>query len=482
MGLAFGRALLRGGVVGLAVLASAGGSAWADPPPEGDRGQISLASDTTIEDFLLAVGKKLGARIAWDPSTKLIKDKRIVAGDLRAEPGRMLSLVRGMLVPYDLALVPMGSESERWYFVMDAKQQGAIVKLKPETIELTDRNLARYEAEDGLFVSATIRIQHLRSLRDARTALTKVTTQNLGNVTEVPDANAFVVTDFAPNVVGIYRLIRQLDVAEPVSPGRLVPLRHARAQTVAQLLHAHFAPPPPAPANPQQAPQAHTPPAGPRINFDARTNQLLLGGSAAEIEAALKLIEGLDVAVEASAPIASTTSAPQSAHVLTLKHAKAQDLANVLRAVVNSSVVWIGPDGNRPSFTPDPATNVLVVAAPEKSMPAIRALVESLDVAPPAREPPPEPAVAAATERLRKSISVNLADQKLGDALAHIAAAHAGLGVYLDVPEAVVTRRVTLDAQDTPASALLDALAVQHGLAWKVQRETLVHVTLAPAR
>jgi hypothetical protein len=407
MGLAFRSAVVRRGAVVVSafalVVSLVGGQAdraWAEPPPEGDRGQISLPSDTTIEDFLLAVGKKLGARVAWDPSTKLIKDKRIVAGDLRTEPGRMLSLVRGMLVPYDLVLVPMGSESERWYFVMDAKQQGAVVKLKPETIELTEANLARYESEDGLFVSAVIRIQALRNLRDARTALTKVTTQNLGNVTEVPDGNAFVVTDFAPNVVAIYRLIRQLDVAPAdASPARLVSLRHAKADNVARLLNAHFAPPAPTPANPQQAQAAPTASTGPRITSDARTNQLLIGGSPSEMQAVLKLIEGLDVPVEAQAAATAATPVATNAYVLTLRNGRAQDLARVLQNVVQSSNVWIAPDGMRPSFVPEPNSNLLVVAAHEKSMPGIRALVESLDVAVPApKEPPPAPPVVPKAE------------------------------------------------------------------------------------
>ena len=56
-------------------------------------------------------------------------------------------------------------------------------------------------------------MEHMQDLRNARNALTRIVTgQNIGNVTEVPSAKTFVVTDFAPNVVAIYRLLKQMDV------------------------------------------------------------------------------------------------------------------------------------------------------------------------------------------------------------------------------------------------------------------------------
>jgi type II secretory pathway component GspD/PulD (secretin) len=374
---------LAGFVLGGALLSGDARLARADDVPEkGDKVVISLNQEVTLEDFLKSIGPRLGVRLAWDPSTKLIRDKKIVGHDLSATPSRLLSLVRKMLVPYDLVMIPMGTESERWYFIADAKQQGAVLRLKAEVIELNEKNLSQYEGEDGLFVSATIPIRALKTLRDARTALTKVTTMNLGNVTEVPDASAFVVTDFAPNVVAIYRLIRQLDVAPPPeSPGRLVALKHARAETVARMLSAHVAQPAPNPARPVQ-PGEPLPGPGPRVSADTRTNQILVGGTPSEVEAILKLIQGLDVPVEtppAAAPVA-TAPQPPSTVVLQLEHADGQELARVLQSLANMSMLWNTPEGVRPAFLAGPRPNLLVVAAPEKSMAAIRALVASLDV------------------------------------------------------------------------------------------------------
>lgn len=381
-------ALLAGGLLGAGPLRSA----RAEEPPAP---AAHPYEETTIEDFLKSVGRRLAARVAWDPSVKLIKDKKIVGAELRAEPGRLLALVRNTLVPYDLVMVPMGTPQERWYFVTDAKQQGAVLRLKPEAIELTDDNLARYEGEDGLFVTTTVRVRNLRNLRDARTALTKITTQNLGNITEVPDANAFVVTDFAPAAVAIYRTVRQLDVAPavPSSPTRLVTLRHANADTVAKILNAHFAPASGSPRMPQQAGPMPEPPAPPRITPDGRTNQILLGGTTADVEAVLELIKGLDVPVKSDRVESAPATAPKTVHVLRLKHAEAMELSNVLQQVASHTPGWWTVDGGRPVLIPDPHRNALIVVASDEALTAVRALVETLDTAPAApKEPPPAPA------------------------------------------------------------------------------------------
>jgi type II secretory pathway component GspD/PulD (secretin) len=376
-------ALLGAGVFGVAPRAGA------DEPRGSDVAEIVIQDGTSIEDFLRAVGPRLGTHIGWDPGSKIVKDKRLVGGVHRAESNRLLTLVRNLLVPYDLALVPMGAGSERWYFAFDAKQQGAMLKMKPEVIDLTDANADRYLGEDGLFVTATIRVQAMRSLRDARQALTKVTTQNLGSVTEVPDANAFVVTDFAPNVVAIYRLIRQMDVApsDAGNPGagKLVSLKHARAEDLARILSVHFAAPvaPPATQVPGMVAPIAIPP-GPRVTPDSRTNQLLVAGTAAEIRDALEVIKGLDVEVQRTAP---APAMPIAAQVIPLRSARAQELANVLQNVVNSSHLWRAPDGSRPSFTADGRTNALVVTGSESALAAVRELVRSLDPEVPAASP-----------------------------------------------------------------------------------------------
>ena len=88
--------------------------------------------------------------------------------------------------------------------------------------------------QDGLFVTTMIRVKNMDNLRDARTALQRMITQNnIGSVQELPAARAFLVTDFAPNVVAIYRTIRRMDVLPEARPLRteFFELKHAAAQS-----------------------------------------------------------------------------------------------------------------------------------------------------------------------------------------------------------------------------------------------------------
>jgi hypothetical protein len=172
---------------------------------------------------------------AWNHQEKLLRERRVrLTRDLIATGELGLPELRRVLAANELALVPMGTPGKELYWVMDARQQGAILKLKAQTIDLNDSTLASFENQDGLFVTAAIHTK-LTSLRDARQALSRIVTQqNIGNVTEVPDASLFIVTDFAPNVCAIYRLVRQMEASTEAPGGRAtvsLELKHADAAT-----------------------------------------------------------------------------------------------------------------------------------------------------------------------------------------------------------------------------------------------------------
>ena len=79
----------------------------------------------------------------------------------------------------------------------------------------------------------------MTDLRNARNALTRIVTgQNIGNVTEVPDARAFVITDFAPNAVSIYKLLKEMDVKPEGREvtSEYVQLVHATADEIEPIL------------------------------------------------------------------------------------------------------------------------------------------------------------------------------------------------------------------------------------------------------
>ena len=189
-----------------------GGIAWAD---DGDTVTLDIGDEEVeIEDFLRAVAKHTKTPLVWNPQDKNIRGKKIIGNvNLRAPKGELFALARALLTVYELVMIPVGPGDYKVQLVMDARNLGAILKLKPEYVKLTDEKLGIYESADGKFITTTIRVENMTDLRNARNALTRIVTgSNIGNVTEVPAAKAFVVTDFAPNVVAIYRLLREMDV------------------------------------------------------------------------------------------------------------------------------------------------------------------------------------------------------------------------------------------------------------------------------
>jgi type II secretory pathway component GspD/PulD (secretin) len=363
--------------------------AEAEEPPARSGAELVLKEEVPIEDFLRALGQHL--KLSWNPQEKAIQRKLLSNVNVSVAPGRMLEAVRRVLAPYDLVLVPMGARGEQGWWVADLRQPSMGLGMKPEAIALDDASLATYEGQDGRFVTTAIRVRGVGLLRDARLAIQRLVTQNnIGSIGEVPGADTLIVTDFAPAVCAIYRVVRQMEASANAPadvPARLMTLRHANAIELARVLAVHAAPPqqnvpgqPPMPPLPERV----------RVTADGRTNQLVVSGGASEVEAMLVLVKGLDV------PLDTPATTPVAAHVITLRTARAQSIASVLQTVAQSSMIWTSPDGTRPSFVADSSTNSLVITAPERTLGAIRDMVRALDPEPtPPREPAPAPSLVA---------------------------------------------------------------------------------------
>lgn len=384
--------------------------AWA----QDDLAVIALTDEVSIEDFLRNVGQAAPGRapIVWDPTNKTIKDKKILGSvNLQAPPDRIFEIVRALLTFYELAMVPVGPAGYEVNLVLDARQQGIILKLKPRTIELNDSNLAEYENQDGLFVSANIRVEKMNNLRDARQALSRIVTpQNIGNVTEVPASRSFVVTDFAPNVVSIYRLLKQLDVqpAGKTVTSAYVPVVHASVDEIEPILTDLFTgrervavgrPQQPQPQGASSSDIEEDP--EPRIYPDVRTNQLIIYATQDDIREIKEVIARLDV------PIAITSSL---VNVVPLKNLEAEETAQVLQSLIDASSVFgvsggglstsrsSTGSGNRPAasrpagtdLTPDqeekPAvvadvkSNSLIIAASKRQFNELKRVIDLIDV------------------------------------------------------------------------------------------------------
>ena len=383
---------------------SEGGIAWAD---EETVDIVIGDEEVEIEDFLRAVARATKTPLVWNPQDKNIRGKKIIGNvNLRAPKGELFALARALLTFYELVMIPVGPGDYKVQLVMDARQTSSILKLKPEYVKLTEENLGLYETADGKFITTTIRVENMTDLRNARNALTRIVTgSNIGNVTEVPAAKAFVVTDFAPNVVAIYRLLREMDVKpsgrEIVSA--YVDLEHAVSDEIEPILTDLF--------TGRERITSRAPTGGrrpgtsstssgvdedpePRILSDPRTNKIIIYGIRRDVDEILNVIENLDVPVYLP---------NDRVHVVRLKNLEAEPTAEVLSSLIEAASVFgtsagTGTGGNnrpgratpnananvreeeKPAVVADVSSNSLIIAATKRQFEELRRVIESIDI------------------------------------------------------------------------------------------------------
>lgn len=269
--------------------------------------------DWAVPDVLRQLSRLSGVSITWSDQDKGVMARKILnAGSVfQTNPEQLFDAVRALLANEEVLLVPYGPAPSRMYRAVDMRmlQSQIVLRAQPDVIEVTDENVDALLGQGGRFVSTTIRLRNVTELREVRAALQRLVTQNnVGSVQEVPALRSLVVTDFAPSVAAIYRVVRQLDVPLPpalsAEVGRMAlssfTLSHARAQTVAALLQqlcpqkAVGTPVPPRPA--AEAPSPGAPSTStPRIAFDEVTNQVFVFASAEDTAWIREVIGRVDV-------------------------------------------------------------------------------------------------------------------------------------------------------------------------------------------
>jgi hypothetical protein len=289
---------LAAAFAGALVVGSAAPSRAEEPAAGGDTVELRFDAGITVPDFLKSLAQAVGKPILWLEGDRTVTGRRFSStGSLVVPRARALEAARALLVPLEMVLVPLGPEGAESYFAVNAREQMSLLRLKAVPVEVNDESALRLEKQDGLFVSAVIRVRDMDNLRDARQALSRIVTQNnIGQITEVPGAKTFIVTDFAPTVVSIYRVLRMMDTrpvrdADPAP--EVIRLRHARAVPVASILREQFEPRKVA-AQPGPALAAADSP-DVRISADDDANQVIVTSPAATLERIRRVIESLDV-------------------------------------------------------------------------------------------------------------------------------------------------------------------------------------------
>ena len=199
-------------VLVLLLLTASAALAQGTEEDENDLVEIKIDKEQEIKDFLDVISKSTGKPLLYDPRGQRIAGVTIGAGFSHKIPkDRAFDTFRAILAFFELTLVPIGPKGYEIYLVIDSRSTNNFIKNKAQYVAFED--LAKYEDQDGMYISCAIPIKHIDNLTTLRTALNNMTSQGgVGRVHEVPGSNSIIILDFAPSVVAMAKLIAQMDV------------------------------------------------------------------------------------------------------------------------------------------------------------------------------------------------------------------------------------------------------------------------------
>ena len=378
-------------------LAFTAGSVSAQAPKANKKTNANSAAKATQEPVTLnfnnaeieAVAKTLatlsGHNVVVDPR---VKGTITLTSTVPVAPAQALRLFAAQLRTQSFALV----ESAGLYLVVpeaDAKLQSGGV------------SAGAVPASNGQIITQIFQLNHESANNLVPILRPLISPNNTVNVN--PGTNALVITDYADNLQRLGRIITALDVANATGV-EVVHLKHALASDVVPMLQRLLdtgAASGGAPAAGQTDASFKT-----TVMAEARSNSLIVrAANAARMALARSLIAQLDRPSDSGPNAASG-----NIHVVYLKNADATKLAATLRAALSAqsasgnanpggAAMPAAPASNNAStagganasFTSgaqpstggqiqaDPATNALIITAPEPQYRQLRAVIDKLD-------------------------------------------------------------------------------------------------------
>lgn len=199
-----------------------------------------------------------------------------------------------------------------------------------------------------------------------------------------PATNSLLITDYADNLARLEQVIEGLDVPSVDEPV-IIPLKFASAQAVAGLVTRVFVP---------SGPQAGGGLDSIQVGVDERSNSLIVRGRDRSL---MSKVQNLAASMDAPTAVAGNV------HVIYLKNAQAIEVAKTLRNIVSADASALsqmpaqgqaqaqgaaaqagktagGQDAGPGMIQADPASNALIITAPEAIFNNLKAVVEKLDV------------------------------------------------------------------------------------------------------
>ena len=271
------------------------------------------------------------------------------------------------------------------------------------------------------FITQIIQLENV-SVSDISPIVKDLSGKSAKIITYAP-TNTLIITDAGVNIKRVYDIISKMDVAAPKSQMRIIPLQHATASDVQQIINELYGDDGSKSTTKSSSSSSRSKKARrskskspttasasatnvgseekyiEKIISDERTNSLIVMANENALETITKLIADLDVDVD--------PASRAQIHVVYLEHAKAEDIAQVLSNLSNntsgnskntrntrttaakgnvkkdsettdSSVVAAFDSGIR--ITHDENTNSLVIIATPDQIQYVKQVIEKLDI------------------------------------------------------------------------------------------------------
>lgn len=256
-------------------------------------------------------------------------------------------------------------------------------------------------------ITRIIRLNHINAEEVQRT-LQGLVDPGRGDIKPYAPTNSLIITDFGSNIERIQHILKQLDVPGFEEQLRVIPIKHARARDIADLIdqiinkgqgQQQFTPGIPRFRAGRQQQQQPTGGGGGSANFslvipDQRTNSIIVVGNEAGIERVRDLVNKLDFKLR-----------PEDSggvYVYYVRHGEAEKIADVLGGLATESQQRSSPpqrggqggDGpttsspipSQPVFggdiriVADKENNALIITSSRPDYEVVRSILSKLDI------------------------------------------------------------------------------------------------------
>ena len=313
-----------------------------DVQDENGEAQVTLnLQDVDILVLINTVAEVSGKNFIVDPR---VKGKVSVISGATLNPDELYDVFLSILEVHNFATVDSGS----------------VVKVLPSNVikqHPTPTYFSPTEETNDAQITHIIQLEHA-SVQDLVAIIRPLIPATSHFAPHVP-SNSVVITDTAANIQRVLKIIQRIDVPDQSANVRVVYLSKAKASDIAGTLTQIVA----SNANPQEAAQ------GSRTSIQPvdAINALIISASDSEYAKIQALIAELDIERDLQADI----------NVISLKHAKAEDLVTILNDVTAGSQV----EGGVQEFSvqADEATNSLIVRASSGQLKTVQSVIDQLE-------------------------------------------------------------------------------------------------------